>query len=1118
MKTLVKHIPLLILFSLLSFWSTAQPRIGINLEEKLQTKEDSGFIPLVITLQNQYSNERLLQKATRATHPQARRDLVVKELKSFSQEEQQELIIFLQHKEKEGLAKNIRGFWIGNFVHAHVTREVIDELSARKDISLLDYDKEFKVLDLESPMGKESMTLEKDAIRNKNMAWSISHIQADAVWEMGYTGEEIVVAVLDTGVNYEHNDLQGNMWEHPDFPMHGFNFVENNLNPMDVQGHGTHCAGTVAGNGASGTQTGIAPAAKIMALKVLSDEGSGSQVSVWDAAQFAVENGAHILSLSLGFKIVGNPDRSMMRTVMNNVRNAGLVAFVAAGNEGESGSDQVPYQVRTPGDVPPPWLHPDQTLTGGTSGVISIGSTDNNDNVAASSSRGPVEWETVNPYNDYPFNPGMGLIRPDVVAPGVNITSLNNNDISGYKTLSGTSMATPAVAGVAALMLSRNPFLLPEDISQILEETADALSFIKSNTSGSGVVNALEAIEQTPLELRYAVHHVNDEQGNNDGNINPSEVISLDLSIENPTENSFSNVEATLQTTSPYVSLSDSTALFGDFTAGETRPVENAFSFQVADNIPGDHVIDFTLVVSEQQSEETMVSRFSESVIAPALSVGRIIIDDSEQGNNNGILEAGETASLNFNISNTGQMANDEGIVELSSLLPYVQTEDDPVVLPSIQPGDSLTVSFNAETHPSVPAAAPVSFMLLAQSGAYTFEKEFSTRLGLIMEDWESGDFDQFDWQFTTNEEPWTIVSEETYQGDYAVKSGDISSGQSSSFSITLDVQSSDSISFYRKVSSSPLDYLRFFIDGVMLGQWSGEQDWLHVSFPVEPGTRTFTWSYQRGILPAQNEDCAWIDNILLPVSPPYIAFAGFDNQICGEEDFETKGYASGHESLLWSSTGDGTFDEAESLQAIYSPGEEDMNNGTTELSLAIFNSDEEMVSSHTMTLSVFPASAEIDLGEDVELCEGESLLLDAGEGFESYLWSDGSQEQTLMVTATQPDTDTTYWVRATDLNGCESYDSINIYFDECLNVPSHTTEQPEIVIYPNPAKSYLNISSEQPIKRAALTDLSGRILLVKKGDGKNLTMETSELNAGIYFVQVYTAEGEQTLKVVIQE
>lgn len=1116
MKTLVKPILLLILFIQISLNINAQARISPNLFEVLQTKEDTGFIPVIITLKSQYNDESLLQKADKATSPQKRRELVVNELKAFSQKTQSELLNYLQKKEQEGHAEGIRSFWIGNFVHVFVSREVIEELTARKDISLLDFNKEFHLLDLDnlSP-GKEFIVHEKDRIQEKSTTWNINHLLAEEVWQMGYTGQNIVVAVLDTGVNYEHSDLQGNMWEHPDFPMHGFNFADNNLDPMDYNGHGTHCAGTVAGNGASGTQTGIAPNARIMALKVLTDQGSGTQVAVWEAVQFAVENGAHVLSLSLGFRVSGNPNRAMMRTVMNNLRSAGLVAFVAAGNEGTTG--QIPFQVRTPGDVPPPWLHPDQPLIGGTSGVISIGSFDENGFVAGTSSRGPVEWNTVNPFNDYPFNPGMGLIRPDVVAPGVNIISLDFSDVNGYANMSGTSMATPAAAGVAALMLSRNPFLLPEDISQILEETASPLSFIKSNTSGSGVINALAAIEQTPFGLRYAAHSINDEQGNDNGMINPSEFIHLNVSIENPAEISFNNVEVLLRTQSPYISLNDSVFHFEQFLPGEILSREDAFSFQVADNIPGDHTIKFTLLISQQEDPKLMISRFSEIAYAPALSAGNLIIDDSEQGNNNGILEAGESALLRFEISNTGMMDSDSISLSLTSLTPYVQTANNSVLIPSIKSNESVTVDFMAEAHPEVPLSSPAKYILLAESGAYTIEREYVSRMGLTTETWESGNFEQFDWEFNAQEEPWKITSDETFGGDFAVRSGEIFAGQNSTFKITFDVQSPDSISFWLKTSSSSIDQLRFFIDGTMLGQWSGNQDWLNVSFPVEPGTRTFSWSYQRGILPAQNDDCAWVDNIVLPITPSQIVFAGFDNQVCGDNGFEMQGYADGYETLQWSTSGDGHFDHPDSLQAIYFPGDADMSGDFVDLSLAIFDADGAMLSIHSMGLIVFPGSEEITLGEDMALCVGKSLLLDAGEGFESYLWSDGSQRQTLLVNANEPDIENPYWVTATDENGCESFGSINISFEDCVDTSFPQEQNPRINLYPNPASSFLKVEAETQIQKVVISDMTGRILKVVDDYAEKLMIRTSELTPGIYLIFVYTTKGLKTEKVIIQ-
>jgi subtilisin family serine protease len=165
------------------------------------------------------------------------------------------------------------------------------------------------------------------------------------VWDMGFTGQGIIVAVLDTGVNYNHEDLEDNMWTHPEFPFHGWSFVNNNNNPMDYNGHGTHCAGTVAGDGSAGSQTGMAPSAKIMALQVLGGSGGGTESGVWEAIEFSVEYGAHVMSLSLGWQHVWNPDRASWRNAMDNALAAGVIASVASGNEGGSNT---PSNVRTP--------------------------------------------------------------------------------------------------------------------------------------------------------------------------------------------------------------------------------------------------------------------------------------------------------------------------------------------------------------------------------------------------------------------------------------------------------------------------------------------------------------------------------------------------------------------------------------------------------------------------------------------------------------------------------------------------------------------------------------------------------------------------------------------------
>ena len=463
-----------------------------QLQQKLQESTQDELIPINIVMKEQYNPQELLQQSTFLPLSE-RRDFVVQELQSFSDIHQQDLLYDLQNFSYNDIVQDIQPLWISNVISCKATSEVIYDLIQRDDIDLIDHDEIRNMLMFEkgSPNNPTS----------REITWNVTKVNADDVWNLGYTGNGIVVAVIDTGVNYNHVDLADHLWTDPAYPNHGWDFRYNDNNPMDDHGHGTHCSGTVAGDGTAGSQTGMAPDAQIMCLKVMDSDGSDPESGVWNAIQFAITNGADLVSMSLGWLHAWSPNRITWRNTMNTLLAAGMPASVAAGNEGDQQyMYPIPDNVRTPGDCPPPWLHPDQTLIGGISSVICIGATNSSDGIAGFSGRGPSTWGTISGFNDYPYPSGIGLIRPDIVAPGVNIKSLAYNSNYGYASgWSGTSMATPCAAGVMALMLSKNSNLIPAQIDQILEETAYELSASKSNTFGSGRVDALAAVTQVPF-------------------------------------------------------------------------------------------------------------------------------------------------------------------------------------------------------------------------------------------------------------------------------------------------------------------------------------------------------------------------------------------------------------------------------------------------------------------------------------------------------------------------------------------------------------------------------------------------------------------------------------------
>lgn len=293
-------------------------------------------------------------------------------------------------------------------------------------------------------------------------------IGADSVrLQLGLMGDGILIGVIDTGIDYLHPDLGGGIG--PSYKVvGGYDFVNSDTDPMDDHDHGTHVAGIIAADGAS--LTGVAPHAKLLALKALGQDGSGSSSWVIAAINYGVDpdgnpttdDGVDVLNLSLTDPF-GSPDDPMSQAI-NNATVAGVVCVVAAGNSGPS--------YMTVGSPASAKL------------AITVGATDNNDLLAGFSSRGPTRIT----YD----------LKPDIVAPGVGITSAKRG--GGYVSFSGTSMATPHVAGAAALLLQQDSTLSPLDVKAKLLNTSMDLT-LNPFAQGAGRLNVLKAA-RTKSELR----------------------------------------------------------------------------------------------------------------------------------------------------------------------------------------------------------------------------------------------------------------------------------------------------------------------------------------------------------------------------------------------------------------------------------------------------------------------------------------------------------------------------------------------------------------------------------------------------------------------------------------
>ncbi len=1104
------------LFCLITEQLFSQPKITPALKEAIAEKGADEYIYINIRLAEQYDSQELHQKSSLISDPGERRALVIEELKEFNSRKQYDLISFLQNKEREEKVKKVHSFWLINLISCHVKPEVIDELLSFREIDQIDINIERLVI----PEEFESTNIENSS--SSDASWNMTLVNAPQAWEKGFSAKEVVVAILDTGVNYNHKDLEGNMWEHPDYPNHGYNVYHDNHNTMDYGGHGTHVAGLTAGNGTSGLKTGVAPDATIMAVQVLSSIGSGWEPEVWAGIEFAVENGAHVLNLSLSWRVSWDPDFAMWRSLMDNALAAGVISAVASGNSGTLNTPLL--EVGVPGSVPPPWLHPDQTLKGGLSSVVSVGSTTYNDQLSSFSSKGPSSWGDVDPYNDYPYDPEMGLIRPDIVAPGSGVTSLTHDDNSGYTEKSGTSMSSPTVAGAMALILAKNPYLTPAQVNQILEESAHPLSENKSNMYGSGRLDALAAIKATPF-LGVSQVEVDDSQGNNDGKINPGELIKLNVVLENTTDETFENVLLSLDIPSVYSHLLDSIVPVGTIGPGETIELEEAFPFEVSDTIPGGYMLDLDFTVFSEDTPGLKWSRkIKKQAYAPNLQVVSYQVDDSETGNSNGRLDPGELLQVQVEIENKGQLASEIKEINFKSLHPVIHVKNDRIITAPLHPGEVLQVEFDILVHENVPQGFITSLKLGLMSGAYRLQELYPEKIGMVKEDWETGGFEQFAWK-KGGDADWHVTEDESFEGTYSARSGDITHEEQTTLSLEYEVMTTDTIAFYRKVSSeNNRDWLEFYIDGELADRWSGFRDWTRVTFPVESGTREFKWVYKKDPSTSIGQDCAWIDHIELPAKAKTTVVAGFDSGLCGTEPAEVKldGFATRYDFVEWSTQGDGTFSSNEELNPIYYPGDQDIYQGQVEFNLEVSYEDEPAVSDGF--LLEFLPEPEVSLGPDTILCDDQTLLLDAGEEHYAYVWFDGSMGQTYLVDPANFDASSAdIWVIVYNEQGCLDSDTINVIFDECVGL-SYTEVNEAFRVYPNPAQDNVRIAfryEDSAPAKIALYNISGQKVREKNtGPAKGLVevnFDLSGLRPGIYIIKVETSQFSSGKQLIIQ-
>lgn len=572
------------------------------------------------------------------------------------------------------------------------------------------------------------------------------------------------------------------------------------------------------------------------------------------------------------------------------------------------------------------------------------------------------------------------------------IGGLSSGDYRNYQLLSFT--ADPTIQPDKKVVLNAPDFVYEMSLSAdgILQGTPTRvydncmLTFMATDNNNLFATKTL-ALNTTGLIIDYAI------QSGTNNILEFGETATMDIIIKSMEPAIVTNAIMTLSTDDPFITMVDSLYQISFLAPGDSVVFAGAFSFTVSNQIPNDHLLGFDLEINS--GSDSWSRQLSMHAFAPVINLTHALVQDGS----NGILDPGETTDIAIYFKNNGGATLNNILIGISSPNPEITLNSTQSTIGTLPAGSGQYAVFNITASNDLTSGQVITISANI-NGHNNFQTagEINITTGIIVENFESGNFNVFPWLFSGNQ-PWIMDTESPYEGTYSAKSGTISDNQTSAMEMTIIVAVDDSVSFYRKVSSEPsYDYLKFYINGVLKGEWAGNVSWGRVSYPVSAGANVLKWMYEKDYSVSTGSDCAWVDYILFPAF--LSVSAGIDGHICEGETFSPIGNATNYSNIEWTTNGSGSFDNQHILNPVYTPGESDITLGEVMLTLTVQHASYSLSDSVLLSISHM---ADAYAGPDTDVCFGDVFVLDSAyaDNFTEVLWAtsgDGAFNHTAIL------------------------------------------------------------------------------------------------------------------------
>ena len=500
--------------------------------------------------------------------------------------------------------------------------------------------------------------------------------------------------------------------------------------------------------------------------------------------------------------------------------------------------------------------------------------------------------------------------------------------------------------------------------------------------------------------------------------------------------------------------------------SGDTLAIPSAVSIFVPSDYNYDDVIQiqYDLTFASRNSSRTISSRIS----APLLELSNTTATG---------IDRGTVATVTTTLTNNGNMAAGDLTITLSNAFGMVAVASQPVYVAYLRPGQSVPLTFTMTMSDSLPDGSVLFDLVAVNSVGFSWAQQLLfAGPGAAIEDFETADFSRFNWQ--QGSYPWEITNSQAHTGTYSARSkNNLSNRRSSELSLSWTSVVDDSISFWYKVSSEQdYDIFYFYMDGTSKLEASGTDvtTWQRASFPVPAGTHTFKFAYTKDRYATSGSDCAWIDDISLPLAGTSTRFL-YDT-VCQGVDYTFAGT-----SVNTTQLGDFVY-----VDSVTTPSE-------------------------VVYLALNVAGApDVSITSTGDVLEGGRAVLLA-HGASSYLWSTGETTHSIVIS---PDQATTYTVTGYR-GGCSSDASIHVG----VGINSQlSTLNSQLSVYPNPTQGIVNVVCPNAL-RISVVNMLGQVVNTQTLQHLNTStpqhLNIKSLPDGVYFIKVETLDGVAVKKIL---